>query len=457
MLSFCSSPESWAGLHFGGVRLGDQRLDRRVARLAGLLAHTPSGTLPTAMPTYADLKAAYRLLSHSSATHGAITASHRKLVHQACSEPGEYLLIEDTTSLDFTFRDIEGLGQIGNGGGTGFHLHTTLAVRYSQAGVQMLGLFAQQAWVRQPDARRAKQTCAQRSRRPRESQRWGKDIPPAPAGSRWTYVADRESDIYTCLQSLRERGLDLVVRAAHNRKLDSHQAHLLEAASAAPLLGGYELALRGRPQSPAREARIELRACAVVIHPPHWMKGGEPLALNLVEARELNPPKTGGVRWLLLTSLPVDNEEQARAVVARYSRRWLIEEYHKCLKTGCGTEESQLSTYHNLLALLGVMAVVSVRLLEMKLLAETRPDKEVPPDVLGEHGLKMLAALRPKKKPKGPWTWRTMLISIGCLGGFIGRKSDGLPGWQNLWRGQIRLQHAIEGIEAFQNLNQSCG
>ena len=457
MLSFRSSPESWADLHFGQVRLGDRRLDRRVARVACLLARTPSGTLPTAMPVYADLKASYRLLSHPIATHDAITSPHRELVRQACAGPGEYLLIEDTTSLDFSFHQVNDLGQIGDGGGTGFHLHTTLAARYSDDGIELLGLFAQQAWVRKPDPDRAKQTSLQRSRRPRESERWAKELPAAPVGVHWTYVADRESDIYICMQSLRERGLDLVIRAAHNRRLDSHEAHLLDAAASAPLLGGYELAMRGRPQSKARKARIELRACPVVIHPPHWLKEAQPLALNLVEARELNPPATGGVRWLLLTSLPVENEQQARAVVARYSRRWLIEEYHKCLKTGCGMEESQLSTYHSLLALLGLMAVVSIRLLEMKLLAETRPDDEVPQEVLGKHGLRLLGALRPQKKPKGNWTWRSMLISLGCLGGFIGRKSDGMPGWQNLWRGQVRLQNAIEGVEAIQTLDQTCG
>jgi len=31
-------------------------------------------------------------------------------------------------------------------------------------------------------------------------------------------------------------------------------------------------------------------------------------------------------------------------------------------------------------------------------------------------------------------------LAIARLGGFLGRKSDGLPGWQTLWRGWLRLQ-----------------
>jgi len=455
MLPFRSSPEEWANFHFFGLRLGDRRLDRRGMRLAALLARTPSGTLPGAMPTYADLKAAYRLLGHRSATHEALLSPHKRVVQEACGHPGEYLLIEDTSSFDFSFHDVEDLGPIGDGGGRGFHLHTTLAARYSAEGVELLGVFAQQPWVRKPDPQRARESTAQRSKRARESERWANAIPEAPKTARWVYVADRESDIYRCMRSLRDRNIDLVIRAAYNRKLKD--SHLQDAARSAPVVGSYELKLRGRPQSPARIARIEMRACRVSIQPPLTERGSEALELNLVEAREIDPPPTGGVRWLLLTSLPADSHEQARAVVARYSKRWLIEEYHKCLKTGCGMEESQLCSYHSLAALLAVMAVVSVRLLGMKLLAESRPDEEVAPDILGERGLKLLGALRPQKRPKGVWTWRTMLIALGCLGGFIGRKSDGMPGWQNLWRGQIRLQQAIEGVEALRKVDQSYG
>ena len=39
------------------------------------------------------------------------------------------------------------------------------------------------------------------------------------------------------------------------------------------------------------------------------------------------------------------------------------------------------------------------------------------------------------------------------LGGFIGRKSDGEPGWQTLWRGWIRL---LDKQQALADL-QRCG
>ncbi|HEX4068953.1 MAG TPA: IS4 family transposase, partial [Candidatus Babeliales bacterium] len=40
---------------------------------------------------------------------------------------------------------------------------------------------------------------------------------------------------------------------------------------------------------------------------------------------------------------------------------------------------------------------------------------------------------------------------VASLGGFIGRKSDGDPGWQTLWRGLLRLFDMISGAELIKN------
>jgi hypothetical protein len=37
---------------------------------------------------------------------------------------------------------------------------------------------------------------------------------------------------------------------------------------------------------------------------------------------------------------------------------------------------------------------------------------------------------------------------LAMLGGFIGRRRDGDPGWITIWRGWDRLQDMIRGAEA---------
>ncbi|MBU1644563.1 MAG: hypothetical protein KJ598_05395, partial [Nanoarchaeota archaeon] len=34
------------------------------------------------------------------------------------------------------------------------------------------------------------------------------------------------------------------------------------------------------------------------------------------------------------------------------------------------------------------------------------------------------------------------------MGGFLNRKSDGNPGWQTLWKGQLQLFWMVEGAKA---------
>ena len=49
-------------------------------------------------------------------------------------------------------------------------------------------------------------------------------------------------------------------------------------------------------------------------------------------------------------------------------------------------------------------------------------------------------------KPKDGWTYQTILVAIAKLGGYIGRRSDGPPGWQTIWRGWQRLLLLVEGF-----------
>jgi len=147
------------------------------------------------------------------------------------------------------------------------------------------------------------------------------------------------------------------VRANQARALAGKGGSIFEAVGRATPLSRYELRLRARPGVAARTAVLELRATRVTLRPT-WRPGGrlEPLEVNVVEAKEVNAPAgVESIRWVLLratagavplpgTSLPVATFADARRVVALYAKRWLIEEYHKALKTGAGAERTELLT-----------------------------------------------------------------------------------------------------------------
>jgi hypothetical protein len=460
------APAQWAQMEFALARLGDQRRTQRLVKIATRLAQSPGGTLPQAMPRWEELKAAYRFFSQPKITFEDILRPHWERTQAACGQEGEYLLIEDTTLLDYTSHGaVEGLGFIGNGG-QGLSLHSTLALKVMAWDLEqrpettVVGLLQQQCWSQQH--RPKGETRTERMWRPsRMSKRWAevfKSCVPKSAGSHWTYIADRESDFYEPICHCREQGVDFVIRACQNRRLAGGAGHLWESLEEASLLGQVEVELRSRPGQGARRALVELRSRRVDLSGP-WRPGGWQPNLEgiwVVEAREATPPaQTEPLHWVLLTSLGCDNLTQARRIVGRYTARWHIEEYHKALKSGAGVEESQLTQAYRLETLIAVLALVAVRWLQTKLLARTCPEQPLAPDQVSHEALKILEAK--VGKPQEGWTQSTFWIAVARLGGYIGRKRDGMPGWQNIWRGWQRLFWMNEGLETINQLNQGCG
>ena len=83
-------------------------------KLAGALAGGDGGTICGVVREPHQAKAAYRLLDNPGVTHESVTASHVQLTLEQTRAPGTYLLIEDTTTLNYQgLESATGLGPIG--------------------------------------------------------------------------------------------------------------------------------------------------------------------------------------------------------------------------------------------------------------------------------------------------------------------------------------------------------
>jgi Transposase DNA-binding/Transposase Tn5 dimerisation domain len=462
MINSLMPPAQWAQTQFGFADLGDQRRTNRLVKIGQALAANPGGTLPQAFPHWAELKAAYRFFEGGGATFEAILSPHWERTQAACRQPGEYLIIEDTTNLDYTDHHpaTEDLGQIGDGSGRGFELHNALAVRVEGWTLEqrpegvVMGLLGQSCSTPRPKPKGKKEP---RYTQARKTQCWAASVEMTgspPPGAQWIYVADRESDFYEPMEICQRRGVDFIIRAYHDRRLAAGAGHLFETLAQAPVLGQTTVEVRARPGQPARTAMVAVRAVRVDLDGP-WRPGGwrAPLpALYAVEVFEVHTPE--GIKqplhWILLTSLPCSTWAQVQRVIGRYTARWWIEEYHKALKSGAGVEDSQLERAYRLESLIAVLSVVAVRLLSTKFLARSRPESF---EAAESFGPEMLTLLEKKLgKPKKGWTNAALLIAVARLGGFLARKHDGMPGWQTIWRGWQRLMWMAEGVET---LNQT--
>jgi len=445
------SVTQWAQLNFGSCQLGDKRRTNRLIEVAEQVASNPSASLPNQIERWGDLKAAYRLFDRDEVTFEAIARPHWERTRQ--SAQGRCLVIGDTTEIDFgKDRQIEGIGETGNGSGQGFLLHNALLVHADSEAI--IGVAGQTIHYRKKKRKSKKQeNAAQRLKRKRESEVWGKvidDIGEPAEGVEYVQVFDRGADNFEVYCHLLQNRSQWVIRAAKlNRYVLSGESEermqLKDYLPRLKRLGQYTLSLRARPGQSAREAQIEVRVGRIKIPRPHhvspWVGKLKqpPIAMHVIEVVEVHAPRgVTPIRWVLLTSLPVQTFDAAWQIIGYYEMRWLVEEYHKALKTGCRTEFRQLKTAGRLEALVGLTSVVAVRLLKLKSLA--RVDPEVPAQrVVPRIWLRMLKLARKRLPRVHDLTVGQFYREVAKLGGFLGRKGDGDPGWITIWRGWEKL------------------
>jgi len=479
---FCD-PQLWAQTHLGGTVLGDARRSRRVGALAAGWARQPGASIPPLSAGQAGAsKAASRLLGSAGATPEAFQEPHQAVVRQALQAPGTYLLVEDTREPSWpeTAERRSGLGPVGPGKATsqGVLLHSRVAAGWpaqdpdpaaKRPALPLLGLLDQQYPVRQlvPEAEKDHLPGGSRLRqgRVRESARWSRSLRQVgspPPDTRWVVVADRGADLYEHLQQRQARGLGFVVRAAQDRALvagpDKVPAgRLFARARTQPSVGPFPLALRGRPGQAAREVALQgsfspplaLRAPQ---RPGAATGKGDPIPCAVVRVWEAAAADsaTPGLEWLLLCDQCGTDFAQALLCARQYTSRWLTEDFHKALKTGLGAEKLQLQTAERLFAAIALLSVVALALVDMREKSRLQPDLPARAAGLEATFLRVLT----RRSPRPVQTVRDVYYALAGLGGHLGRKGDGPPGWQTLWRGLMSLRLLVEGVRLATQLNQ---
>ncbi|HVB00493.1 MAG TPA: IS4 family transposase [Acidimicrobiales bacterium] len=428
----------------------DRRRTRRAVKAATNLAENPLGSLPAQMHTWKESKALYRLLDEPDVTFAALMQPHiQQTRHQATSSP-VVLLVQDTTDIDLSHRGkISGVGQIGNERGRGFFVQTVLAVRPQTR--EVLGCMAQEPFVRIP-APEGEQRHQRLKREERETDVWIRQvhaIGTPSAGSMWVHVGDRGADMFPFFQACQATQTHFLVRAAQNRRVEVCEDEIsssLTQARALPSQASRPFEVPARHGRQARWTQLQLAFGQLTLLPPRNepRASKEPLTVWVIrvweeQAREGEEP----LEWVLLTSVPTTTLEHAWERVDWYKHRWLVEDYHHCLKSGCRIEQRQLQTVDGLIRLLGLLSPLAVRLLQVR--ASAREDPERPAHEVIEPLMLAVLAQRCGQSP-ATMTLGTFWTDVARLGGYLARSSDGPPGWRTIWKGWLSLQTLLEGV-----------
>jgi hypothetical protein len=454
---------SFGSRNFADVQLGDVRRTRRLVRLVDGMARHPGGTLPDKFPVPADLRAFYRLMNCDRVHHEVLIQAHAEATRQALADapPGVVLVLHDATELDFTSKtSLDGqLGQIGQGTHRGYICHNSLAVRLvpNEAGDAMIpetvGLLSQ---ILHHRPRVAKDETAKQSRERsnRESRLWVRGVQacgPVPPGVACIDVSDSLSDTFEYMAYEATHDRQFVLRVREDRRLDEPVGgHLLETVRALPASGRRTVAIRSSPGRSARISEVQVAFTPVRIAPP-GKKLGEyaAVALDLWAVRVWEAQTPAGeepLEWILLTNRPVAGLADAQERIDWYEWRWIVEEYHKGMKTGCGIEGMQFERIERLEPAIAVLSVVATTLLRLRDAARAPDaDRRCATDVVDRVYVEALSSCYPGRL-KGEITVLKFYLHVARLGGHQNRKGDGFPGWLTLWRGWTKLESIVTGF-----------
>jgi hypothetical protein len=370
-----------------------------------------------------------------------------------CCAGRHVLAIQDTTVLR-------------SEGGGGAYLHAVLALDAEDDAI--LGLIDGQ-FLEREDGRRAERRRA--GIEEKESFRWllGADQ----AGSvcagaaSVTVAADRESDIFE-LFALRPEGVELLVRAAHDRSLEDGGA-LFAAIDAKPVAGRAELELAAKPGRKRRTASMEARFMPVrLARPRNGLRGGLPgaIALYLVDIRESDPPAgAAAVHWRLLTTHAVTCAAEAWAVADLYRRRWAIEQLFRTMKTqGFDIEDLRIEEAAPRNRLITAALIAAVRIQQLVHARDGGPgplrplsDAFEPQDqALLEACCARLEGKTARQKnphPKGSLAYAAWVCArLGGWTGYYGKPGpivmlDGWLQFQAMKQGASLLSHQLKGSQ----------
>jgi hypothetical protein len=463
----------WADEEFGGVELGDGRLNRRLRTLARDVYAQPQAQLPQACGTRAKTKAAYRLLDHPRSRMQTLLNSHYAATAARVAQQPVVLVVQDSTGLNYTAHPAtEALGPLNTraDGSIGLWMHDSLAV--TPEGVP-LGLVDVQLWARDPQAAGQRATRHERPIQEKESYKWLVGYQAAGRLARRcpdttvVSVGDREADVYQLFVQAgrQDAGAKLLVRAERTRRMTAEHGSLWAYMAEQPMAGTQTLVVPRRGNQAARSAQMSVRFAPVTLRAPKRQPTGEPVSLWAVWTREeAPPPGRKALEWMLLTTVAVESVAQACECLAWYAKRWQIEVYHRTLKSGCRIEDRQLGHAERIEACLAVDMVVAWRIFYLAHLGRQTPD--VPCTVYFESSQWQALVIRvtgnPKLPPHPPTLYEAMRM-VASLGGFLGRKGDGEPGTQTLWRGLQRLDDLTDMYRLLRystgppGVQQTCG
>jgi hypothetical protein len=459
-----SSALTWARDELCSASLGDQRRTKRAVTVLAQRAADPNASLARAAGTEAAAEATYRFFANDDVDPGAVLAAHQRATQQrlAAANTPVILAVQDTTEADFSRHPaIAGIGVVQSPTRAGLLVHTTLAVTPQRV---PLGLVDQQVWTRPAETLGKRPPHDSRPISDKESQKWLTSLRRTAAmqthlpNTRIVSVGDREADIYDLFQLAQTLGQDVLVRASWDRRVAHPEGHLWAYLEAQASAGEVTITTPRHEQTPSRTATLAVRCASVTLRPPKKRRDEHLPTISvwaILAQEESAPPGITPIHWLLLTTVPTTTFEQTCERIQWYACRWVVEMYHKVLKSGCRIERRQFDDLKNIRRYLVVDGIVAWRVLYLTMQGREMPN--LPCTVLfetAEWQALYMFTFKSKTLPAAIPTVAEVILWIAQLGGYTDRRKNAHPGTTVIWRGLARMSDIAAAWQVFNSLIQ---
>lgn len=455
------SPSNWAEQEFGSVQIYDNRLKQRLYTIAQDFYNKPQANIPEACGTHTGTVGTYRFMKNKKVNMDILLTAHTEATIERIREHKVVLAPQDTSTLNYTHHPTTaGMGPINtvSDKNTGLILHDTLA--FTEDGTP-LGVLDAQCWARDPHEIDKKIHRANTPIEQKESMKWLRsyqrvaEIQKLCPNTMLVSVGDREADIHELFAEATKdsNGPKLLVRSNKARKRKVDQEKLWDFMAKQEITGSLQIHIPHSGSRKARDAMVDISFAEVDLAPPkRFGSKGQPVKAWAVYAIEPQPDESvaAPIEWLLITTVPTNNFKEARQRIEWYAKRWGIEVYHRTLKSGCKIKDRQLGDADRIETCLAIDMVVAWRIFHLTMLGRENPDAPCTIFFQDEEwqALCCYTSKKPVAPPKPP-TLNEAIRMVGAMGGHLGRKHDGPPGTETLWRGLQRLDTATEMYTIF--------
>lgn len=449
--------------------LGDERLNRRYAKICRNLAADLSGSIPAAQADRHQSKAAYRFFDNPKVTPDKVMEGHLESLGllNPRKQKVRLLVFQDTSGLVYTGKKgASNLGPLNYEHNRGFYLHSSLISNVK--GVPF-GLLKQTFMQRELSKLGKGEQRRDIPFEEKETFRWLDHFRTTQSyfGSHSNIevveVCDREADVFEVLRSYdpkRAPNVHYLIRSNHNRRLDGTEKKTLrDKLEVTPWHGECKVWLTNRKTCKKRKAKVSIKYTKVRIklHTPLPGKRGlGALTLWAIEVKEQHPPKgMKAAHWKLLTSMPVCDLASAKQMASYYASRWTIERFHYILKQGAKVEDLQLETPERLKNAISLYSVSAIKIMRINYLARSSPGLSIDQAGISNQEYEALykymhanVSKRIAYDPSKPPDIKEFLDRIAQLGGYIPGKRQPQPGLKTTWEGFRKFKIIVNAFMA---------